>query len=61
MIDLEQVKEKAENILNFYLDFNWEFGFIGIFIIAKRSGQTKLMVEAISSKLQGGDYIIWEH
>ena len=28
MIDLEQVKEKAENILNFYLDFNWEFGFI---------------------------------
>ena len=24
MIDLEQVKEKAENILNFYLDFNWE-------------------------------------
>ena len=26
--DLERVKEKAENIFNFYLDFNWEFGFI---------------------------------
>ena len=28
-LDLEQVIEKAENIFNFYLDFNWEFGFIG--------------------------------
>ena len=28
--DLERVKEKAENIFNFYLDFNWEFGFVGI-------------------------------
>ena len=27
MTDLERVKEKAENILNFYLDFNWEFEF----------------------------------
>ena len=25
--DLERVKEKAENIFNFYLDFNWEFEF----------------------------------
>ncbi len=24
MIDLERVIEKAENIFNFYLDFNWE-------------------------------------
>jgi len=31
MIDLEQVIEKAENIYNFYLDSNWEFGFIGLF------------------------------
>ena len=30
MIDLERVKEKAENIINFYLDSNWEFQFIGI-------------------------------
>ena len=30
MTDLERVKEKAENILNFYLDFNWEFGFVEI-------------------------------
>ena len=22
--------EKAENIFNFYLDFNWEFGFISL-------------------------------
>ena len=29
-IDLERVIEKAENIFNFYLDFNWEFQFIGI-------------------------------
>ena len=28
MIDLERVKEKAENIINFYLDSNWEFRFI---------------------------------
>jgi len=28
-IDLERVIEKAENIFNFYLDFNWEFQFIG--------------------------------
>ena len=27
MIDLERVKEKAENIINFYLDSNWEFRF----------------------------------
>lgn len=27
-IDLERVIEKAENIFNFYLDFNWEFRFI---------------------------------
>ena len=27
--DLERVIEKAENIFNFYLDFNWEFRFIG--------------------------------
>ena len=27
--DLERVKEKAENIFNFYLDFNWEFEFVG--------------------------------
>ena len=26
-IDLERVIEKAENIFNFYLDFNWEFRF----------------------------------
>ena len=25
--DLERVIEKAENIINFYLDFNWEFQF----------------------------------
>ena len=25
--DLERVIEKAENIFNFYLDFNWEFRF----------------------------------
>ena len=25
--DLERVIEKAENIFNFYLDFNWEFEF----------------------------------
>ena len=24
-IDLERVIENAENIFNFYLDFNWEF------------------------------------
>ena len=28
--DLERVIEKAENIFNFYLDFNWEFVFIGV-------------------------------
>ena len=28
MIDLERVKEKAENIINFYLDSNWEIRFI---------------------------------
>jgi len=28
--DLERVIEKAENIYNFYLDFNWEFQFIGL-------------------------------
>ena len=27
-IDLERVIEKAENIFNFYLDFNWEYRFI---------------------------------
>ena len=27
-IDLERVIEKAKNIFNFYLDFNWEFRFI---------------------------------
>ena len=27
-IDLERVIEKAENIFNFYLDFNWESRFI---------------------------------
>ena len=27
-LDLERVIEKAENIFNFYLDFNWEFRFI---------------------------------
>ena len=27
MIDLERVKEKAENIINFYLDSNWELRF----------------------------------
>ena len=26
--DLERVIEKAENIFNFYLDFNWESRFI---------------------------------
>ena len=26
--DLERVIEKAENIINFYLDFNWELRFI---------------------------------
>ena len=26
----EDFYEKAENILNFYLDSNWEFGFIGV-------------------------------
>ena len=26
--DLERVIEKAENIFNFYLDFNWEFRFL---------------------------------
>ena len=26
-IDLERVIEKAKNIFNFYLDFNWEFEF----------------------------------
>ena len=26
-IDLERVIEKAENIFNFYLDFNWELRF----------------------------------
>ena len=30
MIDLERVKEKAENIINFYLDSNWEYRFIGL-------------------------------
>ena len=29
-IDLERVIEKAKNIFNFYLDFNWEFEFIGL-------------------------------
>ena len=29
-IDLERVIEKAENIFNFYLDFNWEFQFISL-------------------------------
>ena len=29
-IDLERVIEKAENIFNFYLDFNWEFRFVGV-------------------------------
>ena len=29
-IDLERVKEKAENIFNFYLDSNWEFRFIDL-------------------------------
>ncbi len=28
--DLERVIEKAENIFNFYLDFNWEIRFIGV-------------------------------
>ena len=27
-IDLERVIEKAENVFNFYLDFNWESRFI---------------------------------
>ena len=27
-IDLERVIEKAENIFNFYLDFNWEFLYV---------------------------------
>ena len=27
-IDLELVIEKAENIFNFYLDFNWEFLYV---------------------------------
>ena len=27
-IDLERVIKKAENIFNFYLDFNWELRFI---------------------------------
>ena len=31
MIDLERVKEKAENIYNFYLDSNWE---ISIYLTA---------------------------
>ncbi len=31
-IDLERVIEKAENIFNFYLDFNWEFQFIGLLL-----------------------------
>ena len=30
--DLERVIEKAENIFNFYLDFNWEFQFIGLLL-----------------------------
>ena len=30
-IDLEWVIKKAENIFNFYLDFNWEFQFIGLY------------------------------
>ena len=29
--DLERVIENAENIFNFYLDFNWEFQFIAHF------------------------------
>ncbi len=29
-IDLERVIEKAENVFNFYLDFNWELRFIGV-------------------------------
>ncbi len=33
-IDLERVIEKAENIFNFYLDFNWEFEFIHIVILS---------------------------
>ena len=29
-LDLERVIERAENIFNFYLDFNWEFQFLGV-------------------------------
>jgi hypothetical protein len=31
MLDLERFIEKAENIFNFYLDFNWEIRFIELF------------------------------
>ncbi len=30
MLDLVRLIEKAENIFNFYLDFNWEFRFISV-------------------------------
>ena len=30
--DLERVKEKAENIFNFYLDFNWELEFVELYL-----------------------------
>ena len=35
-IDLERVIEKAENIFNFYLDFNWEFRFVGVKLLIFR-------------------------
>ena len=37
-IDLERVKEKAENIFNFYLDSNWEFQFVGRIVQATIQG-----------------------
>ena len=41
-IDLERVIEKAKNIFNFYLDFNWEFEFIGLPVLW--SGRKKYQI-----------------
>jgi hypothetical protein len=53
--DLERVIEKAENIFNFYLDFNWEFRFIGVNI--RQSAEKKKGIGPFSNSVISQSHI----
>ena len=50
--DLERVIEKAENIFNFYLDFNWEYQFVGIKTYFSKNSVGVIPVTFLKSRLK---------